>query len=349
MNDGVNFNRENKEVKRLAHDLRNIFNIILTSVESLKSGTGNTKSLINTIEANTIRATEIFESALSPGKIPEPRKINAVSVINEVLSDARKFLPKEIIVEFRNSNSDYRVNANLSELYRAFNNLILNSIEALGDSGNIRISIEKHNADDLIEIVFEDDGPGISSENLSKIFEEGFSTKNKNYEAGIGLASVKKIVENYNGTIKAESVIGEWTKFKVCFPEVKVPTKKAPINKTIMVVDDEDVIRELLSDLFVSMDYKVAQAENGEEAVAQIEKRNDIDLIIIDKKMPTMDGIQAIEILRERGFSKPIILASGSVSDTKLLNKEKLQVEGIVQKPFSFEQLAEIVSLYLPD
>ena len=179
------------------------------------------------------------------------------------------------------------------------------------------------------------------------IFDDQFSTKSKKKNSGIGLTIVKKIIDANNGVIKVSSEKNKGTEFMVIFPAVDfVKQSEHRDNISILVAEDEEIQRELLTELLQSYEYNVMSVANGEELLENI-KSFSPDLLIIDRKMPGMDGITCIEKIKEMKFEVPIILASGSGSDEEDPRDFSEYVDRIINKPYNFEEMLGTIRVLL--
>ncbi|MCK5457626.1 MAG: response regulator, partial [Melioribacteraceae bacterium] len=150
-------------------------------------------------------------------------------------------------------------------------------------------------------------------------------------------------VEAHNGFISVKSEVGKGTEFLVTLPVAK-SAKKSPKNKIkkILIAEDEAPILESISYLLESYNYETYCAANGLLALEKYEANEDIDLLIIDKLMPGMDGIKVIKKIRERNKIVPIILTTGlqDADETKL---KKIGVSKVLKKPYDFDLLIELI------
>ncbi|MFC2135823.1 response regulator [Bacteroidota bacterium] len=343
----------------LAHDLNNIFTSILNSIELLKQknkSENKQTSLLNNIENSSIRAAEIIEEVLSKkdkSNSFNKRKVNISSLITEVINNVKSTLGDNISISEKIQPDLKTILGKSNDLFRVIMNLIVNAKESIEDKGNIFIEAGNLEAeskvkiapdlpgDDYIYISIKDTGKGISKENLSKIFLAEFSTKKTRRKAGLGLNIVKEIVEKHSGAIYVNSVIKKGTEFTMVFPATttrKLPPKTKE-KKTILIAEDEFTLRELLVELLESFNYNVVSAADGNELLGKYPTYDGIDLLIIDRKMPGMSGIECIQKIRDDNKEIPIILASGS--PTEKLDKivSELNINRIVNKPYDFEYL----------
>lgn len=353
---------KNKELKNLSHDLNNILLSILNSVEILKKKLEDKKELgylLTNIENSTKRAAELTEDAMSAKEAGTiiSKKVNVKRLLFELSGSLSETISRDIVLTKYFDDDINSVNGNYNRLYRALLNLIVNAKEAIDSSGEIKLSAEnvqlqkKNNALDLqpgsyIRISVKDNGIGIDQKNINKIFDEKFSTKEKGREAGFGLNIVKKIIEEHSGKIFVSSKEGEGTKFEIYLPAlVKAESKeKNTGTKTILLADDEENLRDLLAELLESQDFKVIHASDGIEVIDKLTEHSDIDLLIIDRKMPKMDGLSSIRVLREMNYNLPALLVSGSPYHGSVEKLRKLKINGVLNKPYEFEKLVEIIN-----
>ena len=249
--------------------------------------------------------------------------------------------------------------ADRDRLQQVFINL-LNNAAKFTEKGYVKIWAKVEN--DKVIIAVEDTGCGIPKEDLNKVFDKfhqvihGDTLKDKPKGTGLGLAICKQIIEHYNGKIWVESELGKGSTFFVELPikketqtsahtqEVTISKEESLSNKPlILVVDDDEGIRSLLTQILVNAGYEVITAENGKEAI-ELAKKKKPDLITMDLMMPVMDGETAIKHLREDEELKniPIIIVS-------VLSKKELPADAYLEKPIDEEHFLEIVHTLLSD
>ncbi len=332
-------------LKHLAHDLNNIFTRILTSVELLKHKNPTdleTASLLNNIEAGTYLASEIIENSLGKYRYNTTRRINVNSIIQDVIRSLALQQKNRISFSLNLEPKLKLITAKYSDVYRVVMNLITNSIEAIEDTGNISIVTRSSSENDQIIIEIIDDGCGIEPSMINNIFDEHYSTKSKDKNSGVGLNIVKSIVELHNGKIHVSSEAKVKTTFTIYFPAAVTSARiKSEEEKTILVAEDEDLLRELLCELLQTHGYKTICASTGNEVLDML-KISSPNLLIVDRKMPNLDGIECITTLRMQQINIPIILVSGShTENTDLISS--LNIGRIVNKPYNFEEMLSII------
>ncbi len=349
---------DKKLVKEIAHDFNNIFANILHSTELLKKSVSNKNKrtkLLGTIENNSSRGAEIIEDLLSSSDNSKKisRHISVRTLIQDILDSFQTTLPENIHLEIDITDDLGSVEGRYTDIYRALMNLIVNAKESIQKTGKIYLRAEKvsgkrssnfisaYGAEpDHISIQIGDTGCGISEENLQKIFEEGFSTKNKNRESGLGLHIVRDIVQKHGGSIEVKSELNKGSIFQIYFPlnSEEPHSKYCGKGKTLLIAEDDLSLQELLVDLLESYNFNIITANNGLEVLEALNAGFSIDLLIIDRKMPVMDGIECIREIKRLGHDLPIIFASGSSMDEVEL-QESLKVNKILNKPYNFEKL----------
>jgi len=315
-------------VNHIAHDLNNILTRILNSVELLKKKVSNPEDvipLISSIENGTYMAAEIIEDLLSENKSSKKKRINLNTLLTDLINTISIHLKGKITFNLKLESKLSFVEGRYSDYYRIFMNLIINASEAIREKGIISIGSSNpkpvsgdpklFEGGSFVQIKIADNGEGIDPSVMPFIFDNNFSTKSKKKNSGIGLSIVKKIVDDYGGVIKVASEKNKGTEFTLKFPAV--PNVKEDVQlktKSILIAEDEDILRELLAELLVSYEFNVITAANGDEVIKELNNGYSPDLLIIDQKMPDMDGLTCIKKIREMKLDAPIILEIGRAS-----------------------------------
>ncbi len=348
--------------KNSAHDLNNILTSIVNSasllmLEEIKDS--KTKKLIETLESNSLRAADIVDSILTDetGTSKSKRRIKVNLLIEELQNSLKSITPPNVTMSFEVNENLEIIMGNHSDLFRVFLNLFINSAEAIEGEGRVIVRAENVTSDEIpgttkrrttkyVKISVEDNGTGIEEKNISRIFDSDFSTKNKDYNSGLGLSIVKDIISNHDGLVEIDSEWGVGTTFYIYLParEELIPHKtEDKSSRKILIADDEKSILELLLDLFESYGYEVLEAKDGRELLNLIEDNVEVDLYIIDRKMPAPDGLECIARIREMGIKKPIILTTGSMGVGENPALQNLDITQILVKPYDFEELLKMV------
>lgn len=350
----------------MAHDFNNLLSSIFGSLNLLKrrlSDRPEINYLLENIENCSARAADLTKGLLSYGK-PTPKRrtlIRPAELIKELLGVIQQTFPDTIHVEKTISTNLFDVMGNATEIYQVLLNLCINAKEAISGEGSITITVQNFTIDDkkifdfpllkqgnYVKFSVKDTGEGIDENNLAKIFEPYFSTKQKETGSGLGLYVTYGIVKAHNGHIDVTSRLKQGTQFDIYIPAFEKHREESLIKteKIILLADDEIMLRDLLAELLESYNFDVICVQDGSEVLKLLTEEIKVDLLIIDYKMPVMDGITCIKKIRESELDIPIILSTGSASIANDSEFKKLNVSSILNKPYEFEEmLAEVQKL----
>ena len=336
-------------LKQAVHDLNNIFTSSINSIDILENVVNKdvgTQKLISTIRTNSLRAVDIINNLLSH-KTKQKNEISIYDLVTDIKLTTKATLPKNVKLQFRFGKNLNKINANYTDLYRVLLNLIVNASEAIIDKGTIIFSAKNSRRKDSVLISIKDNGIGISTKKLKDIFNDGYSTKSRSTNSGIGLTIVQQIIEEYNGKIEVTSQYRSGTKFAITIPTVNTTETNNNRNKqqTILLADDDLVILELFSELLASYNYKVITSKDGKDAANKF-KKDTFDLVIVDKTMPKINGFELIKLIRKSDSTIPIILTTGS---QEAIDEEypKLNKKKKIKKPWSFEDMLDCIRILL--
>lgn len=332
------------QLKNAIHDLNNIFTSSLNSIDALEKIVANDKSankLVSTIKNNSLRAVDII-SGLSENSKKQKINISIKELAEDVKSTIKPTISKNIKLKFSYGKNLSLVRGHYSDLYRALLNILVNSSEAIKNEGVIAFSAKNSRKKDNVILSIRDTGKGISHGKLQNIFDAGYSSKNKKSNSGLGLSIVKKIIFEHSGTIDVSSQLNNGTEFIIilqAIPNPITPKFKDGRNIKILLADDDKTILELFSDLLISYNYEVVTASDGKSAFNKF-KKGDFDLVVIDKIMPNLDGLECIDKIRTLDKKIPIILTTGS---QEALDRDKLNISRLVKKPWGFNEMLEVI------
>ncbi|MGE5352713.1 MAG: ATP-binding protein [Acidobacteriota bacterium] len=346
----------------MAHDFNNLLSSIFGSINLLKrrlSDRDDVFYLLENIENCSARAADLTKGLLSYGKPTAKRKtlIKPSHLMKELMLVVGQTFPESIEIEENTEQGLHDFLGNATEIYQVLLNLCVNAKEAIHGKGKVTIEarnikiLEKNSSDypllkedDYVCFSVRDTGEGISEENLNKIFDPYFSTKQKETGSGLGLYVTYGIVKAHNGYIDVKSKPGKGTEFNVYIPAFD-PDADSPAQteKIILLADDEIMLRDILAELLESYGYQVIGVHNGKEVLKVLTEEIKVDLLIIDYKMPEMDGLTCIKKIQELGIEVPIILSTGSTSSKADKDFEKLKISSVLAKPYEFDRmLAEV-------
>ena len=227
-----------------------------------------------------------------------------------------------------------------AELREVFVNLILNAVQAMPEGGSLRLSTS-YRPGTGAQVRIADTGLGMSETVRKRIFEPLFTTKGE-HGSGMGLAVSYGILQEHEATIDVASKLGEGTAFTLTFPLTRkttpAPNEKAAelsgASARILLVDDEQMVRAVLTKLLTLRGHTVWAAESGPEALVLTESRP-FDLVIVDQAMPEMNGRDLARLLRRRFPNMPIILLTG---DTEVGEPDE-DINVILSKPFQINEV----------
>jgi signal transduction histidine kinase/ActR/RegA family two-component response regulator len=238
-----------------------------------------------------------------------------------------------------------------SELREVLVNMVFNAVDAMPEGGTLTLSATE--SDGYVEISIKDTGTGMSAEVSSRIFDPFFTTKGK-AGMGLGLAVSYGIVRRHEGSIEVESEMDRGTTFQIRLPiargavkgatgELVAPLASLPqSNRTkILVVDDEDYVRELLRDILESECYEVVLADGGRKALSLFD-REKFDAVFTDVGLPGMSGWELARAIRERSESVPLAVVTGWGEAVGSCEQKEAQVDWVVAKPFTVDRILEI-------
>jgi len=346
----------------MAHDFNNLLSSIFGSLHLLRNrvpDSENISRLIDNIENCSVRARDLTKGLLSFGKPTAKRK--EIVMPNFLLSEISKVVtqtfPNSISLDEKIESNLHNILGNGTEIYQILLNLCVNAKESIEGKGTITLSASNILVDDnniisypllerskYVKFSVSDTGSGIAEENLNKIFDPYFSTKQKDTGSGLGLYVSYGIIKAHKGHIDVTSKIGIGTTFDVYLPvfEPQETAKDKDSNKIIMLADDEEMLSELLAEMLESSGYYVIKVKSGEEVITVLTEELKVDLLIIDYNMPVMNGLECIGKIRDLNFNLPVILSSGSM---RFENEDlsNFKVDSKIMKPYEFDTMLDTI------
>jgi signal transduction histidine kinase len=346
----------------MAHDFNNLLSSIFGSLHLLKTRVPESESvlkLIDNIENCSVRARDLTKGLLSFGKPTAKRKeiVMPNLLLKELIKVVSQTFPSTIVFEEKIEDNLNNILGNGTEVYQILLNLCVNAKEAIDKRGKIVLSAKNILIDDsnisnfpllnrgkYIQFSVSDNGTGIDEENLSRIFDPYFSTKQKDTGSGLGLYVTYGIIKAHNGHVDVTSKKNIGTTFDVFLPvfEPQKIAKDDKKNQIIMLADDEEMLSELLSEMLESTGYYVIKVKSGEEVIKVLTEELKIDLLIIDYNMPGMNGLDCVAEIRKLNFNLPVILSSGS-SQFNDADLKRYKVNSKILKPYEFETMLETI------
>ncbi len=351
----------------VAHDFNNVLQVMQGYAAMLRDGlpTGSPgQTDVAQILAAGDRAAALTQQLLAFSR-RQPHQPTAVD-LNLLVRDLEGLLRPlvkdniELVLDCRADGS--RVLADQAQIETVILNLAANAVDAMPDSGTLTVSAEpielgRFSAQRLgvtpggyVALVVEDTGEGMSSETRARVFEPFFTTKARGRGTGLGLATTYGIVEQNRGAITVESEPGQGTRFRIYLPRTArladgpVPpsaSEELTAPATILLVEDEEVVRTLLVRQLKELGHRVLAAENGETAlVLDARADGEVDVLLSDIAMPGMGGIELARQLRDRHPRMVVVLMSG-YSDVETPEADSAFTPvTYIQKPFNQGALA---------
>jgi len=355
----------------IAHDFNNLLMVIMAQTEMLSMGLeGKAAQRAKSVMDSALRAAELTGQLLAfSRKQPIQPRVTSMNQLMRGVSDLLKRLVSEDIdIHVTLQDKPWPVMADRSQMEQVIMNLVVNARDAMPDGG--RLTIETSNVDIREEYVathplvppghyamlaVTDTGTGMSAEVQARLFEPFFTTKEQGRGTGLGLSMVYGIVKQCGGFIWVYSELGKGTCFKIYLPKVESGESTAPEehatqlpsirrSATILVVEDEDNLRGVITEYLESVGHKVIVADSLDEASrVALENRQEIDLLLTDVILKGGNAKQLVHNLEEQGCVFRVLFMSGYTSDA--IVRHGVLEPGIMflQKPFSQATLLDKV------
>jgi len=342
----------------VAHDFSNIVTAINGYVDLAMRGLPAdhpTSELLKMIRRAARQADGVTRSMLTfAHKAPTPTAtIDMAVLVFESAEMLRHLLPTSIELDVRNAlKGKAWVRADASRIQQVIMNLVLNARDAMCQGGKITLSL-RHSQDEIALSVV-DNGPGMTEETKKRLFEPFFTTKSRGKGTGLGLAVVHGIVTHHNGRIDVESVPGKGTTLTVFLPAAPTPTVSKPSNRrspksnirkqTVLLAEDNEFVRRLMSASLRDAGYEVLESVDGEHALAEAQKAEEnLHVAVLDLDMPHVSGETCIAMLREDRPRLPVIIVSGNVDRIAVVPQND-QWTRVITKPFLMADLVNAVT-----
>ncbi|MFZ5758119.1 MAG: PAS domain S-box protein [Thermodesulfobacteriota bacterium] len=357
----------------IAHDFNNLLTAILGNI-SLARLTVEPDSTIGGTLAGTekaaLRARTLTQQLLTFSRGGAP--IKESSSLRDMIRESADFAVRgsQAVCRYDLPDHLWLVDADRGQLSQVFQNLALNAAQAMPGGGEILISgrnieISPNEIPSLapgryLQISLQDKGVGIAEDDLGKIFDPYFSTRENG--SGLGLAVAHSIIKNHGGHITVASGLGKGTTFAIYLPagqsdqqQEMQPENRLPAGKgRVLVMDDDEMIQEVASHMLRSLGYEIGQARDGAEAIIRYveaqEQGTPYDVVIMDLTVPGgMGGEETIARLRTIDPAVRAVVASGYATNAVMANHEEYGFQGVVPKPFTVQDLARVLSEVLED
>ena len=350
----------------IAHDFNNLLTAIMGNIGLARryvEPQGKAFERLDEAEKASVRAKDLTQQLLTFSKGGAP--IKKTAVISELIKETAAFAlsGSDVRLELSLPEDLWAVEVDEGQMSQVIQNIVINANEAMPAGGTLHISarntaIQRLGALPLpkgnyVQIDIKDEGIGMSKRQLARLFEPYYTTKQKG--SGLGLATAYSIIKNHAGYITADSTQNVGTTFHIYLPASSKPTpvkKKSAREKPvrgkgrILVMDDEEIIRLLLSRMLTLAGYHVEPTKDGAEAVELYRKAKEsgqpFDAVILDLTVPGgMGGKGTVKKLLEIDPHAKVIVSSGYATDPIMSEYKKYGFSAVVTKPYSVSQMEE--------
>ena len=358
----------------IAHDFNNMLTAILGNISMVRidlddNDKNNTKLIA--AEKATLQAKSLTQQLLTFSKGGTP--ILELTTISEMVDECAQFILRGSNVKCTVERDDdlWTVEADKGQISQVVNNLIINADQAMPEGGTIEIRMRnlrvRHaevpalDSGDYVCIDVKDDGTGIAPENLKRIFDPYFTTKEDGN--GLGLASSYSIINSHKGTITADSAVGTGSAFRVYLPKSHTPVdapkpivkevEKEPAKETIhrgkgriLVMDDMEAMMMVAGEILTVLGYEVEYSTDGEEAIhaykAAKDAGNPFDAVVFDLTVPGgMGGEEAADILKQYDPDLIAIASSGYTTSNVMSDYKNSSFTAVVPKPYRIKEMSD--------
>ena len=349
----------------LAHDFNNLLATILGSLELIErrvtSGDDKLRALLTRAMDAVQRGSQLTSRLLAFSRrqrlAARPTDVNRL--VADLVTLAASTLGRRIRIQTDLAPDLWSAMADTSQLEAAILNLALNARDAMPEGGTLTLSTANENvaegsADpdpgDYVHISVKDTGVGMSRETLARAFEPFFTTKEFGKGSGLGLSQVYGLARQSGGTVRVQSELGGGTTVGLLMPRARAatavsadpipPPRPQPRSSAelILLVDDDADVRQVSVDMLRDLGYEVAEAADGEEALALVQHLpKPPALLVLDYAMPGMNGLRLAAALRKLGITAPLLLATGYAELTD--DQSGVRPDVILHKPFSLAEL----------
>jgi CheY-like chemotaxis protein len=328
----------------IAHDFNNIVTGIAMYADALRDRLGTddmAREMGEEIRRAAGRARDLTRQLLlfSRAPISDARIINLNGLVNDLRKMLRTLIGETVVLTTELAPDLGNVRADPGQIQQVIMNLALNARDAMPSGG--RLTIETSNAESGVLLAVRDSGVGMTPEVQERIFDPFFTTKEPGRGTGLGLSTAYRIVQQAGGSIDVESRPGAGSTFRICLPRVAAlpdapstspPAKISLKGRTVLLVEDEDIVRRSVTYALSDLGCRVHATGNPEEALGWTEPA---DLLITDMVMPKIKGGVLAARIRERRPGIAVLYISGYTEDDRRLEPGSV----FLQKPFTPQEL----------
>jgi PAS domain S-box-containing protein len=343
----------------VAHDFNNSLAAILGRAQLLRRqvndpGLLRNLDIIQTAAEDAAATVRRIQTFARKSAVKEFERVDVTGLLNDAVEITRTRWQNEARIrglEYDvklDTESEHFTYGSASELREVFVNMIVNAVDAMPRGGRLLVTCRRK--DDRLQLHFADNGMGMPEDVRQKIFEPFFSTKGA-HGTGLGLSVSYSIIERHSGSISVVSEPGVGSNFMIDLPAVAAETASEESAQDfsempslrILVVDDEEPVRETLAEMLVAVHHRVELAGSGQEAVEKM-RRGAFDFVFTDLAMPEMDGWETARLIRKDWPGVRIVLVTGYGPATTPPAGEENLVDAVIGKPFDFTQVGSTIN-----
>ena len=357
----------------IAHDFNNILTAVIGNLDLAlmdEDLSPPVRQVLQHALASARRGAELNTKLLAFSRQTDarPAPVDVARLIEETVFILRRSVDPRIRINLTPPAAGlWSVLVDEGQFMQVLMNLCLNARDAMPEGGDITFTLANRTFNEaeakpprlggeFLQVTVADTGAGMTSEVLERLFEPYFTTKEFGRGAGLGLSIANHVAVDNGGWMEVESQPGKGTQFHVYLPRT-LQTAPAAVatprpttvpamegNETILLVDDEQPVRTVMNAVLSYRGYKVVEAENGNHAVEQFRSaRDSIRLVLLDIRMPELNGWDTLKKIRELDPRMPVLMLSGGSMDTPDERKSLSGATGVLRKPFTGTEVLRTV------
>jgi len=336
----------------------------------LKANDDSSRRMLEMLRTNTERGSDMIKQILSfaRGVSGDRVAVQAKHLIKDVVKILKETFPRSVTIHYKIAGELSVINGDATQLHQVLMNLCVNARDAMPTGGTLTIEAENTEVDKAaaemmmgaepghyVRISVIDTGAGIAREHLDRIFDPFFTTKDIGKGTGLGLSTVSGIVKSHEGFVDVNSEVGKGSRFTLFLPALQsqLPEEAGDIKfglpaghgELVLIVDDEQAIREITRTTLEAFNYRAVTANDGAQAVALFARHSgEVKAVITDMMMPVMDGAALIAALRTLDPQIKIIASSGHYAEGKITEAANAGVNSFLIKPYTAEDLLKALA-----
>ena len=350
----------------IAHDLNNILSPIMMAIDMLRMNARDEQSVkwLKIMKENAERGAELVRQVLTfaRGMAGDRMPVQVKHIVKDLVGVLTQTMPKSVHVTYEVDPELWMISADPTQIHQILMNVCINARDAMPSGGNIAISATNVSIDEnyarmnidaapgkYVLLQVDDTGSGMSPDVIKRIFDPFFTTKDIGEGTGLGLSTALTIIKSHGGFINVYSESGKGSRFSIYLPSAETSHESPTDAETtlprgngemILVVDDEENIRNVAAATLETFGFRSLTAVDGTDALGVYSQhRDEIAAVVTDMAMPYMDGLALIRALRKMNPGVPIIAMSGLFSEAQANELKGLNVEAMISKPYSAETL----------